>query len=133
MNEFNIKATYSITKNDKRCPWDDIYICKDTQLNSWISADQEWWFHGGKTKIDNYKTYRGISLKTLGCQCTYNKSGDLVDNEYMGIYEYGLSLKTLEYPVKYHTLWDVFPHNAYKEYFKSLVKEFSCLATFNRY
>lgn len=87
---------------------------------------------GGASNLWQYKTFRGLSNQVLGCQCVYD-SGNLVNNEYMGTFDFAFSLISLKKPMKYHNLWDVFPHEAYIDYFVNKGQTFSYTITTNLY
>lgn len=95
---------------------DSLYV--DVKNNVWVSSWKEKWYHGGKFFLS--KTYRGVSTEVAGCQCTYNSDGLLVnDNIYAGTYDFAFGIKGLNSRLKYHTLWDVFPHDLFVDYFKT--------------
>lgn len=98
---------------------DTLFI--DSKNYMWYSLLKEKWYHGGGL-LDLFSnvTYRGVSPEVAGCQCTYNSDGILVnDNIYAGTYDFAYGIKGLHSQLKYHTLWDVFPHDLYIDYFKT--------------
>ena len=105
--------------------------CTDTRNKAWETSKKEKFYHGGGLSATySNKTFRGVSPDIKGCQCTYNSNGILVnDNIYMGTYDYAFGLPGLISQVKYHFLWDVFPHDAYINYFIKQNRNFVYLPT----
>lgn len=109
-NKYNLCATHSPKKSSAQY--------KDRFDNVWVTAVQEKFYHGGGAdNLYTYKTFRGVSSKVKGCQCTYDFFDNLVDDHYMGTFDFAFTIPDIDQQ-KYHVLWDVWPHDAFVEFFE---------------
>jgi hypothetical protein len=107
------------SKEIRKYPFDDSYLCIDHVGEQWIKADHEWYFHGGGfSNLYSYETFRGNEGSVKGCQCTYDNQGKIVSDGYQGTFDFAFSgLPGLTNQMKFHTLWDVIPHEYFLKHF----------------